>query len=70
MRAVRRGLLERSLAGIVGAVLGAIVSLILALELSVVGAILWLPPAMCALAGWLGGDRAIYRIARTIGRLG
>jgi hypothetical protein len=54
----------------VGAVLGGIVSLILAFGLLVVGAILWLPPAVCGLAGWFGGDRAIYRIARTIGRLG
>ena len=67
---MRRGLLERSLAGIVGAVLGGIVSLIQAFELSVVGAVLWIPPAVCALAGWLGGDRAIYRIARTVGRMG
>ncbi len=58
--------LEPILAGVVGALLGGLLSLVLLFTLPYWGLLLGLPVLLGGLAGYLFGDRAILGIARIL----
>ena len=62
--------LERVLGGIVGVVLGAIMSVALLFMVAEASWLLAIPPAVCGVIGFTSGDRGIHAIARVTGLFG
>ena len=62
--------MERVLGALVGAVLGAIMSVAIVFTIPVPTWLLAIPPALCGVVGFTSGDRGIHAIARVTGLFG